>query len=416
VNEGCIPTKTLLRSAEVMHLVRDRAAEYGVVGVDPQKLSFDLAKAVARKDSIVAWVHSGVYKALDHNKNITFLRGQAEFSSPVELRVDGRLITVEKSILATGSQAAPASIPGLEQAGYITNNEALKMERVPSSMIVIGAGYEGVEFAQMYARFGTRVTLLGRAPRVMPQAEPELSDRLGEILRAEGVELHTSAEVVRAGGLNGSRYVMVREGGVERRYQAELLLVAVGRIARVKGLGLRQAGVEMRGPFVHANSELRTTRDNIWSIGDANGGAMFTHRATYDGPIAALNSVKGIGREVDYRVVPWAVFTEPAMASVGLTEAEAKRQGFAVKVGLADFADSGRAKAMGTTEGRVKLIVETETERLLGGHILGPHADILIHQVVTAMYPGGTAESIAKSIHVHPTLSEVVKRAARSAR
>ncbi len=399
-----------------MHLVRDRAAEYGVVGVDPQKISFDLAKAVARKDRVVAWVHSGVYKALDHNKNITFLRGQAEFSSPVDLRVDGRVITVEKSILATGSQAVPANIPGLADAGYITNDEALKLERLPSSMIVIGAGYEGVEFAQMYARFGTRVTLLGRAPRVMPQTEPELSDALGEILRAEGVDLHTSAEVVRAGAENGSRYVMVREGGVERRFEAELLLVAVGRIARVEGLGLQQAGVEMQGPFVRANAELRTTRDNIWSIGDANGGAMFTHRATYDGPIAALNAVKSIGRQVDYRVVPWAVFTEPALASVGLAEEQARREGKEVKIGLADFASSGRAKAIGQTAGLVKLIVDAESDQLLGGHILGPHADILIHEVVTTMYQHGTAESIAKSIHVHPTLSEVVKRAARSAR
>ena len=416
MNEGCIPTKTLLRSAEVAHLVRDRAVEFGVVGVDPEKISFDLATAVARKDTIVSGIHANIYKALDRNKNITLLRGQAEFTSPVDIRVDDTAITAEKSILAVGSQPAPPSIPGLEDVEYMTNYEALKLERLPSSMIVVGAGYEGVEFAQMYARYGTRVTLLGRAPQVMPLAEPELSDMLASILEEEGIDLHSSAEVVKVGGTTGKYFAVAQEADGERRYEAEVLLLAAGRTARVDGLGLLQAGVELKGPFVQADSQLRTTSENIWSIGDVNGGAMFTHRATYDGPIAALNAVKQLGREIDYRVVPWAVFTEPALASVGLTEEQAREQGKEVKVGLADFAGSGRAKAIGLPVGRVKLIVDAESDQLLGGHILGPHADILIHEVVTAMYQDGTAESIAKSIHVHPTLSEVVKKAARGAR
>ncbi|GMR09885.1 MAG: FAD-containing oxidoreductase [Anaerolineae bacterium] len=416
MNEGCIPTKTLLRSAEVMHLVRDRAAEFGVRGVEPEHLSFDLAAAMARKDAIVAGIHSGIYKNLERNKNITFMKGHAEFTSPVDIRIDGKAVTAEKSVLAIGSQPAPFAIPGLEEAGFITNYEALKLEELPNSMIIIGAGYEGVEFAQMYARYGTRVAMLGRASRVMPKEEPELSEMLGEILTAEGVDLHTSAEVIQAGAVNGMRYVIAREEGSERRYEAEQLLLAVGRTARVDDLGLFEAGVEMEGPFVKADEHLRTSARNVWSIGDANGGQMFTHRATYDGPIAALNIVKALGREVDYRVVPRAVFTEPALASVGLTEAEAKAEGRAVKVGTADFASSGRAKAIGQSQGIVKLVADDETGELLGGHILGPHADILIHEIVTAMYKKGTAESIAKSIHVHPTLSEVVKRAAKAAR
>ncbi|MFQ5924006.1 MAG: FAD-dependent oxidoreductase, partial [Anaerolineales bacterium] len=212
MNEGCIPTKTLLRSAEVAHLVRDRAAEFGVMGIDPEKISFDLAAAVARKDKIVAGIHSGIYKALDRNTNITLLRGHAEFTSPVDIRVNGSAITAENSILAVGSQPAPADIPGLEAVEFLTNYEALKLERLPSSMIVIGAGYEGVEFAQMYSRYGTQVTQLGRAPRVMPHAEPELSEMLGDLLREEGIDLHTSAEVVRVGEESGVCYAIVREG------------------------------------------------------------------------------------------------------------------------------------------------------------------------------------------------------------
>ena len=195
-----------------------------------------------------------------------------------------------------------------------------------------------------------------------------------------------------------------------------MILDAAGRTARVEGLGLEQVGVEIHGSFLKADNRLRTTAPNIWSLGDANGGPMFTHRATYDGPIAALNVVKELEREVDYRVVPRAIFTEPALASVGLGEEEARRQEHDIKVGIAKFSGSGRAKAIGDTEGLVKIIVDVETQEILGGHILGPHADMLIHQIVSAMYEHGTPEPIAKSIHVHPTLSEVVKKAAKAAR
>jgi pyruvate/2-oxoglutarate dehydrogenase complex dihydrolipoamide dehydrogenase (E3) component len=399
-----------------MHLVRDRAAEFGVQGVDPDALSMDMTAAVARKDAIVEGIQAGIHKRLKRNQNLTFIKSHAEFTSPVDLRIDGKAVTAQNTILAVGSQLAPFDIPGIEEAGYLTNYEALNLEELPSSMIIIGAGYEGVEFAQMYARYGTKITMLGRSPLVMPNEEPELSKMLGDILKEEGVDLHTSSEVIRAGKDRGIKYVVAMEDGFERRYEAEALLMAVGRTARVVDLGLQQAGVEMEGLYVAADSQLRTSAPNIWSIGDVNGGYLFTHRATYDGPIAALNIVKALGREVDYRVVPRAVFTEPTLASVGLTEAEAKALGHDVRVGTADFAGSGRAKAIGLPVGMVKLVADDGTGELLGGHILGPRADDLIHEVVAAMYKNGSAMSIAKSIHVHPTLSEVVKRAAKALR
>lgn len=399
-----------------MHLVRVRAAEFGVRGVDTDALAFDLPTAVARKDGIVAGIHKGIYKALERNKGITFIKGQAEFTSPVDLRVDGRRLTAEKLILAVGSQTAPVEIPGLQGAGYLTNNEALKLEAVPDSLIIIGGGYIGVEFAQMYARYGTQVTLLGRAARLMKNEEPELSETLAEVLRAEGVDVHTSTPVIEAGAEDGLRFVVAQIDGKRRRFEAEQILYAAGRTGRLDRLGLAQAGVERTGAFVRADDELRTTAPNIWSLGDANGGAMFTHRATYDGPLAALNAVKGLGKKVDYRVVPRAVFTEPALASVGLTEAQAREAGHEVKVGTGRFSGSGRAKAIGLTEGMVKIIVDAESGEILGGHILGPHADDLIHEIVVAMYHHGTVEALQKSIHIHPTLSEVVKSAAKAAR
>lgn len=399
-----------------MHLVKRRAHEFGVRGVNADAITMDLAATVARKDAIVQGILDGIYKNLDRNKNITFIKGRAEFTSPVDIRVNGTQIAADKSVLAVGSHVADADIPGLTEAGYITNYEALKLEKLPESMIVIGTGYVGVEFAQMYARYGTKMTLVGRAPRIMPKEEPELSKLLGEILEAEGIELCISANVVRAGVENGRRFVVAEMDGSEKRFEAEIILLAAGRVARVDDLGLEQVGIEMDGAYLKADDELLTTAPNIWSLGDANGGYMFTHRATYDGAIAALNAVRGLGKKVDYRVVPRAVFTEPALASVGMSEQEAREAGREIKIGVARFAGSGRAKAIGQREGLVKLIVDAESDVLLGGHILGAHADILIHQVVTAMYNNGTAEAIAKSIHIHPTLSEVVKKAAKAAR
>lgn len=399
-----------------MHIVRERAAEFGVRGVDPTALSFDLRTAMARKDAIVRGIITGIYDGLKRNANITFLRGRAEFTSPVDIRVDGKTIVAEKTILAVGARPVVPPIPGLDEAGYITNREALQLKHLPSSMIVIGGGYVGVEFAQMYARFGTRVTLLGRAPQLMRKEEPELARMLAEVLIAEGIEVHTGAAVTRAGREGETRWVEAETPQGVRRFEAEVILLATGRVARVEGLGLEQAGVEMDGHFIRVDETLRTTAPNIWSVGDGNGGYMFTHRATYDGPIAALNAVKGLGRRVDYRVVPRVVFTEPALASVGMTEAEARAAGREVKVGTALFAHNGRAKAIGQTEGMVKLIADAATGELLGGHILGPHADDLIHEVAVAMHEHGTFERLTKTIHVHPTLSEAVKSAAKGLR
>ncbi len=399
-----------------MHLVRDRAYEFGVRGIDPTKIWFDLESAVARKDKIVQDIVDGIYGWIKPNNRITFLRGQAEFTSPVDIRVDGQQITAVKSVIATGSRTADVQIPGLAKIGYLTNRDALMLQKVPASLIVIGGGYIGIEFAQMYARFGTDVTILSRSPLLMRHEEPELSERLAQVLTAEGIDVQLGATAVSAIKEGPHKVIITEIDGQAHRFKAEEVLYAAGRVPRVEGLGLEQAGVAVGPQGIIYDETLRTTAVNIWSLGDVNGGAMFTHRATYDGPIVALNAIKDAGRTVDYRVVPRAVFTQPALAGVGLTEAEALAAGYEVKVGTALFAHSGRAKAIGETEGMLKFIADAETGELLGGHILGPHADILIHQVVTAMYNKGTAESLYKSIHIHPTLSEMVKDAAKKLR
>ena len=404
-----------------MHLIRERAYEFGVRGIDQSALSLDLAAVVTRKDKIVQGIIDGIYSWVNPNPNVTFIRGRAEFTSPVDIRADGNSINAEKSIIAAGSRTADIRIPGLTDVGFITNYEALQLESIPTSLIIIGAGYVGVEFAQMYSRYGTKVTLLSRSERIMKQEEPEMSDRLAEILRSEGIDVRVGTTAVAARMADaenaGSQKVILAEiAGQEHRFQAEEILFAAGRVPRVEGMGLEQAGVEIGPAGIRVDESLRTTAANIWSLGDVNGGAMFTHRATYDGSITALNAVKNAGRKVDYRVVPRAVFTQPALASVGLTEQEAIAAGHEVKTGKAYVKHSGRAKAIGETAGLLKFVADAQTGELLGGHILGPHADILIHQVVTAMYNKGTAESLYRSIHIHPTLSELVKDAAKGLR
>ncbi len=398
-----------------MHLVRDRAHQFGVRGIDPQALSFDLRAAVGRKDEIVGGIISGIKSGLAKTAAITYINGRAAFLSPREIRVGKQTITADKTIMAVGSRVAKAQIPGLEDAGYLTNNEALKLHQVPASMVIIGAGYVGVEFAQMYARFGTRVTLVSRSARVMRNEEPELSEALGHLLVQEGINLLTDTAVTAAGQADGQRYVEVKPAtGKVQRLEAEQILLAAGRTARIEDLGLEQAGVALQNGFIQANGQLQTTAPNIWSLGDANGGQMFTHRAIYDGVTSALNAVLDKGRTVDYRVVPRAVFTEPALASVGLTQAEAEARGASVSIGTYAFSGSGRGKAMGATEGLVKIVADDKTGEILGGHILGAHADMLIHELVVAMQQRATARDLGKTIHIHPTLNEIVQSAAKA--
>lgn len=402
-----------------MHLVQKRAHEFGVRGVDPEEITFDLPAAVARKDAIVRGIIQGIYGELRQSERIDFLRGHARFKAADRVALDGREIAAEKVIIAVGARALLPSIQGLTEVGYLTNYEALQLEELPESLVVIGGGYVGVEFAQTYARYGTKVTLLQRGPHILPGEEEELVGELEGVLREEGSDLRTSTEAIRVYRRDDGRKVVVgRTIGEqeEEEFEAGEILIATGRFARTEGLDLGRAEVEMGPSGVVVDTELRTTHPSIFSIGDANGGYMYTHRATYDGPYAALNAVRDASKTVDYRVVPRAVFTEPALASVGMTEVQAREAGREVGVGTFPFAWSGKAKAIGNTAGMIKVVADRRSQEILGFHILGPDADNLIQEAVVAMYGHGTLESITKSIHIHPTLSEAVKAAAKRVR
>lgn len=410
----------MIRSAEVMHLVARRAAEFGVE-IDGS-VRFNLATAVARKDTVVQGIIGGIYGGLKRKQEaIAFIRGQAQFLNEHEVDTGSGRLSFEKAIIATGARnVVPLIFRGedsfMSKIDYLTNRTALQLEQLPASMIIIGGGYIGIEFAQMYGRFGTQVTLLGRNRQLAPGEDAELASLLADYLRDEGIDVRTSTPVVRVRAEGKEKVVTALVDGAELDFRAETVLLATGRVGNTDGLNVAAAGVEVdkRG-FVQVDEQLRTTQPHIWAIGDVKGGLMFTHVATYDGPIAALNAVKGSNRTVDYRVVPRAIFCDPTLAAVGLTEAEARSQGIDVVVGSVP-ADGARAKAIGDNRGRLKAVVERQTGQLLGFHILAPHGDDLLHEAVAAMYEGGNIKRISKSIHIHPTLSEMVKAAAKAAR
>ena len=410
-----MPTKALIRSAEVMHMVSRQAAEFGVE--IEGKVQFNLGTAVARKDGIVSGIHRAIRGALEPRSDvIRFLRGQARFVSEHEIDTGEGRLSFGKAIIATGARNARPPVAGIDEIELLTNRTALDLKRTPTSMVVVGGGYIGIEFAQMYRRFGTSVTLLGRNPHLARDEDPELADLLAAYLREEGVDVRTGTPVVSVRSEGTNKIVTALVDGVETGFAAETVLMAAGRVANTESLNVASAGVtsDERG-FVRVDEQLATTQPHIWAIGDVKGGLMFTHVATYDGPIAALNAVKGVERTVDYGVVPRTIFSDPVLAAVGLTEEQARAQGFEVAVGSVP-ATGARAKAIGDERGRLKAVVDKKTNRILGYHILAAHGDDLVHEAVAAMHGNGTVDRISKSIHNHPTLSEMVKSAAKAAR
>ncbi len=405
----------MLWSGQVMHLAARRAAEFGVEIKGPVR--FRMEKAVARKDAIVRKIQKGIHGALNkRDDRITFLRGAARFVGDHEVDTGDARLSFAKAVIATGARRSVAPIAGLDTVKFLTNRSALELDHVPESLIVIGGGYVGIEFAQMYARFGSRVTLLGKSPRLAPGEDPELSDLLATYLRDEGIDVRTGAAVAAVRAEAGRHRATFTVAGEEHEASAAVLLIATGRVGNTDNLGLGEAGIEVKAEgFIPVDDQLRTSQPHVWAIGDVKGGLMFTHVATYDGPIAALNAVKDQGRTVDYRVVPRAVFSDPTLASVGLTEEEARNRGYDVAVGKVP-AGGARAMAIGDTRGMLKAIVNRADQEILGFHILAAAGDDLLHEAVAAMYHHGTIDRIGKSIHVHPTLSEMVKSAAKAAK
>lgn len=407
LNVGCDPTKTMVRSAQILHLAR-KAERFGIYAKD---VGANWPVVMRRVERVIDTIRGGDGDQNVRNSGVALYKASATFRSSHEIDVDGETIRGDKIIVATGAAWTCPPITGLPEVGYITNVEAVALPTLPRSLAIIGGGVVAVEFAQIFARFGVEVTILGSADRLLPKEDADLSHALRVILEREGVRVETGVRVRAADMRDGLKCLAgVRGGNLVEFCQVEEILVAAGRAPAVEGLNLETAGVAYDAKTgITVDDELRTTAPHIWAIGDVVSRYAFTHVADYQARIAEHNAMsRQPPRRVDYRVVPWATFTDPELARVGLTEQEAQDAGHDVKVAVVPIKDLARAVTSGETDGMVKLIADRGTGEILGGHILAAHAGEMLAEVALAMRARLPAAAIADTMHAYPTLSEGV--------
>lgn len=411
LNAGCDPTKTMVRSAEVLHLART-AARFGlsIPAAEP-----DWPGVRRRIAGIIETIRGGDGDQNVRDTGIHLFKSHARFRSPHEIEVDGEVIRTDKVVIAAGATTTVPEVAGLREAGFITNIEAVDLPTLPASLAIIGGGVVAIEFAQIFARFGSRVTVMASADQILPREEPELTEILRRVLTDEGIRFETGVRVNRVEtGPDGKRVSGDRNGETVTCTVDEILLAA-GRAPAVDGLNLEAAGVAYDKKGIQVDAELRTTAPHIWAVGDviANG-FPFTHVASHQVKVAEHNAMSGEPpRTVDYSAVPWVTFSDPELARVGMTEAEARAAGHEVEVGRMPIADFARAIATDQRQGLIKLVAERGTGKLLGGHILAPGGGELLGEVTLAVRLGLPVSAIADTIHPYPTFSETVAYAAR---
>ncbi|SDD60186.1 dihydrolipoyl dehydrogenase [Sporomusa acidovorans] len=410
LNRGCIPTKTLLKSAEKWEDLK-HCAEFGLRA---DNIGFDFSVVTARKNKVVAGLRGGIEQLVKSN-DITFVQGAAALTGPRHLEISTSRgqenFEVNKIIIATGSVPGSIPVPGHALPAVLTSDELLELTEVPKSLLVIGAGVVGMEFSAVMRAFGCEITVVEMLPNILPMVDSDIVKRLGLSLRKKGINILASAQVTGIEEAAGGVVVKVDTGKDLREFAVEKVLVSAGRRPVTTGLGLETAGVEYDRTGIKVNEHLETTIPGIYAIGDVTGKSMLAHTAAAAGVVAAENAM-GLHAVMDYRAIPACIFTTPEIAVVGLTEEEAKAQAIAIVSGKFNFAANGKAVTMGETDGLVKIIAEKDTRKIIGMHIMGPHASDLIMEGALAIRNGLTAEAIAQTIHPHPTLSETVMESA----
>ncbi len=407
LNRGCIPTKTLLKSAERWRNLQDCAA----FGLRADNIGFDFAQVIARKEQVVGQLQAGVVQLVAAN-GIETRYGDAALTGPGRLTVSSHAGVEEfaagRIIVATGSAPMKLPVPGADLPGVLTSDDVLALDTVPRSLAIIGAGAVGVEFAAIFRAFGCEVTVVEMLPAILPSIDADLVKRMALLLRKQGIKLLTGARVTAIRpGPEGLTVAVATADGKEQELAAEKVLAATGRLPAVAGLGLEAAGVAFSRKGIEVNARMETNVAGIYAVGDVTGRYMWAHAASSEGLVAAENALGG-ATEMDYRAVPGCIFTEPEIAAVGLTEQEAVAAGYRVKTGRFNFAANGKAVSMGEADGLVKVVADEGDGRLLGMHILGPHASDLVMEGAIAIRHGLAAEALGQVIHPHPTLSETV--------
>ena len=408
---GCIPSKALLESSERYHEARTGLSAHGITAGE---VSFDLAAMLARKDKIVGELTRGVEMLFKKNK-VARYQGRARFAGPGRVVVDGKdagEVAAKQILIATGSKPAPLRGVAFDGDRIGSSTEALSYPDVPKHLVVIGAGYIGLELGSVWLRLGAKVTVLEYLDRILPGMDSELASEAKRIFERQGMTFHLGRRVT--GAKAGKNAVTVESDGAEAMI-CDRLLVAVGRWPNTDGLGLDAIGLkaDKRGR-IPVDEHYATSAAGVYAIGDVIGGAMLAHKAEEEGIACVEGIATGYGH-VNYDAIPSVVYTHPEIASVGRSEDDLKAAGIAYRKGVFFFRANGRAKALGDTDGRVKILADEQTDRILGVHVLGPRAGDLIAEAAVAIEFGASAEDLARSSHAHPTLAEAMKEAALAA-
>ena len=431
VNVGCVPSKTLLYAGEILH----HAKHHSVPGIELEVKNFDFQKVVQDELSLVEKLRQEKYeKVLKSLEYVTAIEGKAKFVAQNEVEVNGEKLSTEKFIIAAGSTANVPPIKGIREVGFVTHIEALKMPKQPKELVVIGAGPLGLEFAQMFARFGTKVTILQRGPSLFPPAEKALTDRLQEILEKEGIAIKTNVEVKSARKENDKKILSYIIDGKPEEISADEILLAAGKTPNTDGLGLDKAGVNIDAKkAIVVNQYFQTSQPHIFAVGDVTSGPLrLEPTAGREGTLAAENALKGTTLSIDYNAVPYTIFTDPQLAGVGFTEDEQinpvrSREGSqrpsasngVKQMGVCacrtvSFADVPKAIIMRRTEGMIKMAIHPQTKQILGVHILAPNAGELIAEAMMLVKNKNTIDDVVNSLPMFPTLSEAIKIVALS--
>lgn len=403
VNSGCIPTKTLVASAHAAHLAR-RGNDFGI---GSGTVTVDMTAVKARKDRISIGDREGVESWLDGMDGCTLIRGHARFESPTTLRVGDDLLEADRIFLNVGGRAVVPDMPGLADIDYLTNVGILDLDIVPEHLVIIGGSYIALEFAQMYRRFGAAVTVVERGPRLTAREDEDVSAAIRDILEAEGIDVVVGADAI-SFAKRGDGVAVTPRAGAEP-IEGSHLLVAVGRRPNTDDLGLEAAGVQTdsRG-YVVVDDQLRTTADNIWAMGDCNGRGAFTHTSYNDFEIVAANLLDDDPRRVSDRVTTYALYIDPPLGRAGMTVDEVRRSGRKALVGKRPMTRVGRAVEKGETQGFMKVVVDAETEQILGASILGVGGDEVVHLILDVMTAKLPYTAISRTMHIHPTVSELI--------
>lgn len=406
VNTGCTPTKAMVASAYVAHLAR-RAAEFGI-GLNGD-VRADMGVVKARKDAIVRQSRAGLKSWLEGLENCTVIEGHARFESAREISIGSERISADRIFINVGGRAFVPPMPGIEQVKYFTNSSLLEVDFLPPHLIVVGGSYVGLEFGQMFRRFGSEVTIIEMGPRLVRREDEDVSSAIREFLENEGIGIRPNAKCISFSKTAEETVAHVECANGDPEVRGTHVLLAVGRVPNTADLGLEKAAIltDERG-YITVDDELRTNVEGVWALGDCNGKGAFTHTAFNDAEIVAANLLDDDSRRVSDRMPAYALYTDPPLGRVGLTESEARKTGRRVLVGKRPMTRVSRAVEKGETQGFMKIAVDAETREILGAAVLGTGGDEVIHSILDVMSAKTPYTVIQRAVHIHPTVSELI--------